>query len=86
MTRYTVRYRCDAGRGRAALIVDDGRGAAYLFSGGQLQARLRGHHAASRLARLLGPQARCASVQEAPPYTTEELRRLAAPDRTQPGA
>ncbi len=75
MSRYTIRYRCDAPAG-TSLIIEDGQGTAYLFSDGLLQLRLGGEGACSRLATLLRRHAPWAVVPEVPAYTLEELRRL----------
>ena len=46
MDDYTVRYRCDDGRG-GVLLVEDDQGRAYLFSQGALQLRLSGADASA---------------------------------------
>jgi hypothetical protein len=79
MTQYTIRYRYGNWRGRIALIVDDGLGNAYLFSGGRLQARLTGGGACAQLARMLNRIGVCAPVPETTPYTLDSLRQLTAP-------
>ena len=79
MTQYTIRYRYSDGRGRIALIVDDGQGNAYLFSGGRLQAGLTGSGACVRLARMLGRIGMCAPVPDTIFYTLDSLRQLTAP-------
>lgn len=79
MTHYTIHYRCGIQDGRIALIVEDGRGDAYLFSGGRLQARLAGSGACARLASVLGRGVVCAPVPAAAPHTLDGLRRLTAP-------
>lgn len=76
---YTIRYRYGDWRGQSALIVDDRRGNAYLFSGGRLQAGLTGSDACARLARMLGRIGVCAPVSETTPYTLDSLRQLTAP-------
>ncbi len=74
---YTIRYRCDDRRGRTALIVEDVSGAAYLFSGGALQGRLRGANASARLRRL-AQQTSWHTVPMVAPYTLDGLRRMIA--------
>jgi hypothetical protein len=68
MTQYTIRYRYGNWRGRIALIVDDGRGNAYLVSGGRLQARLTGSGACVQLARMLSRIGVCARPRNHPVY------------------
>lgn len=87
-TRYTIRYRCERGPGRTALIVADEAGAAYLFSGGALQGRLAGRDACARLASLLDHHDAWAPVPEVAAYSEEDLRALAGapPARPSPGA
>lgn len=79
MTLYTIRYRCRDGRGEGALIVTDGDGTAFLFNRGQLQLQLTGHDACARLCRVLERCVDVAVLPEVPPYTLDELRRLATP-------
>ena len=81
MDDYTVRYRCDDGRG-GVLLVEDDQGRAYLFSQGALQLRLSGADASARLAGLLARRAPCTPVSAAPPYKLAGLRRVA---QTPPG-
>ena len=76
---YSIRYRYGDWRGQSALIVDDGRGNAYLFSGGRLQAGLTGSGACVRLARMLGRIGMCAPVPDAILYTLDSLGQLTAP-------
>ncbi len=78
MTRYTIRYRCEDSLDATALVVEDRRGTAYLFSGGQLHVQLSGDDACARLVELLGRRATCIPVPEVDPYTLEGLRRLTA--------
>ena len=78
MKRYTIRYRWTDRAGQVALIVDDGRGTAYLVSDGRLQARLAGDDASGRLARLLAGRGTWAPVPEASPHTLDGLHRLTA--------
>lgn len=75
---YAIRFRCADRDGEIALILEDGRGAAYLFSGGALQVRLTGGGAPARLARLLERSAACAAmpVPEVALYTLDELYHL----------
>lgn len=79
MPKYTIRYRCGDQRGRLALIVADGSGDAYLFSGGGLQARLPGHDAGARMAQILERRVACTPVPEVAPYTLDGLRYLTTP-------
>jgi hypothetical protein len=79
VTHYTIHYRCDIREGWTALIVADGCGNAFLFSGGQLQARLSGSGACARLASVLGRSGACAPVRATAPYTLDGLRHLTAP-------
>ena len=79
MPQYTIRYRCGDRHGRIALIVVDGRGDAFLFSEGRLQARLAGSDASARLASALGSGDACTPVPEVAPYTLDGLRYLTAP-------
>ncbi|HEX5502434.1 MAG TPA: hypothetical protein VFW96_07400 [Thermomicrobiales bacterium] len=74
---YTIRYRCEHGPGRTALIVAGDAGAAYLFSGGALQGRLVGRDACARLATLLAHYGAWAPVPEVAAYSEEDLRTLA---------
>jgi hypothetical protein len=77
VTHYTIRYRGTDWGGRLLLIVDDGQGAAYLFSGGELQLRFGGDQAGPRLARRLDNRVTWLAVPEVSPYTLDELRRIA---------
>ncbi len=77
-TRYTVRYRCDDRRGKTALIVEDGSGAAYLFTGGTLQGRMSGANASSRLVKRLADVAHWRQVPRVAPYTIDGLRQMTA--------
>lgn len=79
MIRYIIRYRCSGPHDRIALIVDDGCGDAYLFSGGRLQVRLGGSGASARMARMLGCGDACSPVPEVAPYTIDGLRYLITP-------
>ena len=74
---YVIRYRCGRDRGATALIVEDGRGTAYLFSDGSLQSSLRGAHAPARLARMMARLGSWTPVPEVLPYTLDGLRRIA---------
>ncbi|HEX5504192.1 MAG TPA: hypothetical protein VFW96_16320 [Thermomicrobiales bacterium] len=74
-TRYTVRYCCDD-RPAPALIVEDERGTAYLFSGGTLQSKVCGADASARLADLLRRTATWTSLSPPPSCSLDELRRL----------
>ncbi|MGN6756189.1 MAG: hypothetical protein ACTHMJ_07340 [Thermomicrobiales bacterium] len=79
MTHYfTIRYRYSDGRGRIAFVVDDGRGNAYLFSGGRLQAGLTGSGACARLTCMLSRIGMCAPVFDTTPHTLDSLRQLTA--------
>ena len=85
MSLYTIRYRCRDRHGEGALIVTDGDGTAFLFNRGQLQIRLTGHDACTRLCRVLE---RCVSVVALPevqPYTLDGLRRLVTPPALREG-
>ena len=73
-TRYTVRYCCDD-RPTPALIVEDERGTAYLFSGGTLQSKVCGAGASARLADLLGRTATLTPLPTPPAYSLDDLRR-----------
>jgi hypothetical protein len=74
--QYTIRYRCDDRHGRTALIVEDASGAAYLFSGGSLQGRLRGSNASSRLHKRLERHAHWRQVPRVAPYSLDDLRQI----------
>ena len=74
--QFTIRYRCDDPRGRTALIVEDNAGAAYLFTGGHLQGRLRGTNASARLARRLASNAEWQPIPRVTPYTLDGLRQI----------
>ena len=76
MNQYTIRYRCDDRRGRTALIVEDPSGAAYLFSGGALQGRLRGTNASTRLHKRLERHAHWRQVPRVAPYSLDGLRQM----------
>ena len=76
--RFHIRYRCTDRPDHTALIVEDARGTAYLFSGGALQSRTAGAHAAERLLRLLDAPECWQPVPAAPPYDLDGLRRLTA--------
>ena len=76
MNQYTIRYRCDDRRGRTALIVEDPSGAAYLFSGGSLQGRLRGTNASTRLHKRLERHAHWRQVPHVAPYSLDGLRQM----------
>jgi hypothetical protein len=73
---YTIRYRCHRTSQDTALIVEDRRGASYLFSQGHLQLRLRVPNAGARLASLLATRGDWNRVPLAEPYTLAELARL----------
>ncbi len=85
MNEYTIRYRCDDGRGGVALVVEDGQDSAYLFSGGVLQARLTGDAACARLVRHLRRCAPWTPVPGVSPYTLDGLRRLTRTLESVPG-
>jgi len=74
--RYTIRYRGRSRRGQTALIVEDGQGRAYLFSGGWLQGRLSGNKAAHRLAAIMAGHASWRIVPKVRPYSIAGLRQL----------
>ena len=74
--RYTIRYRGRGRRGQTALIVEDGQGRAYLFSGGWLQGRLSGSKAATRLTAIMARHASWRIVPKVRPYTLDGLRQL----------
>ncbi len=76
MMLYTIRYRCHRATRDTALIVEDRRGASYLFSQGRLQLRLRVPNAGARLAQLLANRGAWTHVPLAEPYTLAELVRL----------
>lgn len=76
LNQYTIRYRCDDRRGRTALIVEDPTGAAYLFSGGSLQGRLRGNDASTRLHKRLERHAHWQPVPRVAPYSLDGLRQM----------
>ncbi len=73
---YTVRYRCDAHPGTVGLLVEDERGATYLFSGGELQARCESPDATARLLRLLRHRHCWTAAPAVAPYTLAGLRAL----------
>jgi len=79
---FTIRYRSCVVEGPIALIVEDERGAAYLFRGGTLQLRIRGQHACEKLAGLLGGKARWDTVPRVAPYSLAGLCALAGVART----
>ncbi len=76
VSTYTVRYRCEDGRGRTALIVEDEQAVAYAFSSGELQLMETEGDAGARLAALVGRFAPCTPVPEVSPYSLEGLREL----------
>lgn len=76
LNQYIIRYRCDDRRGRTALIVEDPSGAAYLFSGGSLQGRLRGSNASTRLHKRLARLAQWRQVPRVAPYSIDGLRQM----------
>jgi len=61
---------------RSALIVEDPSGAAYLFSGGSLQGRLRGSNASTRLHKRLARLAQWRQVPRVAPYSIDGLRQM----------
>ena len=73
---YTIRYRSYDRSGRAALIVEDSDGTAYLFSGGWLQGQLRGGDASRRLAGQLARSGSWLPVPRVAPYTIDDLRQM----------
>ena len=77
--RFRIRYRCSNRPNHTALIVEDERGTAYLFSGGALQSRTSGTHAAVRLRQLSDAPECWQPVPEAPPFDLDGLRRLTGP-------
>lgn len=74
--QYTIRYRCNDQHGRTALIVEDPTGAAYLFSGGSLQGRLRGANASTRMQKRLARHAYWRQVPRVAPYSLDDLRQM----------
>lgn len=74
--RYTIRYRGSTTGGALALIVEDEHGAAYLFTEGTLQLRIRGDGACDQLAGLLGGSARWDAVPRVAPYSLAGLDAL----------
>lgn len=76
MTGYTIRYRCDDADADTALIVEDERAVAYLFSQGQFRLRLAGSGACASLARQLAGWGRWTRVPQVAPYTLDGLRSL----------
>ncbi len=76
---FTIRYRCTDRPGHTALIVEDEQGTAYLFSGGVLQTRTAGTHAAERLLHLMDAPECWQPVPVVPPFDLNGLRRLTAP-------
>ena len=79
---FTVRYRNSGAEGTVALIVEDERGAAYLFRAGSLQLRIRGEQAGEKLAGLLGGTSQWDRVPRVAPYSLAGLSALAGDART----
>jgi hypothetical protein len=79
---FTVRYRSSVVEGPVAFLVEDERGAAYLFREGTLQLRIRSEQACEKLAALLGGSARWDAVPRVAPYSLSGLWALAGGART----
>ncbi len=77
--RFHIRYCCTNQAGHTALIIEDECSTAYLFSGGALQSRTAGPHAAERLLHLLDAPECWQPVPAVPPVDLDGLRRLTAP-------
>jgi len=73
---YTIRYRSHGPGGVTALIVEDRRGARYLFRGGRLRAAPEAPEAGARFARPAAPAAAWLGVPPVAPYSAAELCRL----------
>jgi hypothetical protein len=78
VTRYTIRYRATDTRGRVRLLVEDERGARYLFHNGRLSGPSLAE-AGEDLAPARPDERAWAAVPAVAPYTLDELHRLTAP-------
>ncbi len=77
--RFHIRYRCTDRPNHTALIVEDERGTAYLFSGGALQSRTSGTHATEAAAASIGCTRVLAAGPGGAPFDLDGLRRLTRP-------
>jgi hypothetical protein len=82
---YVVRYRCVEERRPPALLVEDARGAAYLFSDDALQVCVAGADAVGRLLALVGRRGAWAPVPANGAATLADLRGLLARPRRRAG-
>lgn len=73
---YTIRYRSHGPGGVTALIVEDRRGARYLFRDGRLRSAPEAPGAGARFGRPGAPAAARLGVTPVAPYSAAELRRL----------
>jgi len=78
---YVVRYRRADERRPPALLVEDARGIAYLFSGDALQCRVAGADALGRLLALAGRRGAWTPLPARPAATLADLRGLLASPR-----